>query len=91
MGIFFPAFFLYLRNSYYFDMESNRTFSLKALNPLQKTDEGAPISGDPPTGKSLALSYNGLMKFRTMWSTVNPLRLQAPLDFRPEIQRLFVF
>ena len=36
----------------------------------------------------LALSCKGLVKVRTMWSTVDPL--QAPLDFRPEIQGLFV-
>ena len=26
-------------------------------DPLQRTDEGAIISGDPPKGKSLALQY----------------------------------
>ena len=36
----------------------------------------------------LSLSCKGLMKVRTMWSTVDPL--QAPLDVRPEIQGLFV-
>ena len=32
----------------------------------------------------LALSCKGLVKVRTMWSTVDPL--QAPLDVNPEIQ-----
>ena len=36
--------------------------------------------GDPATEKSLAISCNGLMKGKTMWSTVDPL--QAPLDLR---------
>ena len=36
----------------------------------------------------LALSCKGLMKVRTMWTTVNPL--QAPLDVRLEIQGIFV-
>ena len=53
--------------------------------PLQQTDDKAPILGDPPSGKSLAVSCPGLM-VRTMCSTVDPLL--APLDVRPEIQRL---
>ena len=40
------------------------------------------------TENLLALSCNGVMKVKTMWSTVGPL--QAPLDVRPKIKGLFV-
>ena len=46
-------------------------------DPLQKTKEGAPISGDPPTGKSLAHSCNGLITLRSMWSIEDPLRTRG--------------
>ena len=42
-------------------------------DPLQKTDEGPPISGDSLRANSLTLSWNGLIKVRKMWSTVDPL------------------
>ena len=41
---------------------------------------------DQQRGKSFAFSYSGLMKVKTILSTADPL--QAPLDVRPEIQRL---
>ena len=43
-------------------------------DPPQKTKEVAPISGGPPTGKSLAYLCNGLIILRAMWSTEDALR-----------------